>query len=323
MTKMEAGAQKRPTARLILQRLWLSIEPMIVGAARLLPGPTKLVLLRALAKAMRIRTVIVDGSYGEFQLNPLDLGVASEYLLSGTYSPQLLEFMLSWFRERGGAGTLIDIGANVGFTSIPLARAGIDCLCFEPDSTNFDLLEKNVLKLTPADRVRLFKVALFDCNSEVSFELSDWNHGDHRVRKVDTEGAFGEQNRSVTSVLGRCLDDLVDAASLRHPLAVKVDTQGAEANILRGGSSIISTAGLLSMEFCPYLLRRMGEREESLIEFVEKNFRYGCISNWHRHGSAFEFLKMDELVCRLKEFSRTVHTTQHLDLIVTKDPVPV
>jgi len=322
MTKAEARYPIRPTGRLILQRMWHSLEPAAVGVLHLFPGAAKLVLLRALAKAMNIRTVIADGNYGEFQLNPLDLGVASEYLLSGTYSPQLLEFVLDWFRERGGGGTLVDIGANIGFTSVPLAREGIDCLCFEPDPANFDLLEKNVLKLTPAGRVKLFNIALFDCNSEISFELSDWNHGDHRVRKVSSAGAFGEQNRAITKVPGRRLDDIVDAVTLRQPLAIKIDTQGAEANILRGGATVISAAGLLSMEFCPYLLRRMGEREDTLIEFVEKNFAFGCVSNWHRHGSTYEFLKMDELVDRLKAFSRSVQTTQHLDLIVTKDFAP-
>ena len=169
--------------------------------------------------------------------------------------------------------------------------------------------------------IKLFNVALFDANCEVSFEISDWNHGDHRVRLVDTKGAFGEQHRMVTKVAARRLDGMVDIESIRRPLFVKIDTQGGEAHVLKGGEAVISSADLLSLEFCPYLLRRAGQHENTLIDFVERHFVAGYIDNWHVHSERPRLIEINELVGTLRNFSKSVKTTQHLDLLLVRDRI--
>lgn len=308
----------RPTLRLLLQRIWHAMEPAGDWAIRRMPTSMKLIMFRALVKTLRVRTVAVDGSYGQFQGNPLDLGVLSEYMLTGTYSPELMKFLLNWFR-RFGPGTMIDVGANIGLTTVPIAMAGVDCICFEPDINNFKLLQANTERLCPGASVKLFNLAIFDTEGEVSFEISDWNHGDHRVRVVDTDGAFGEQHRAVTTVAARRLDSVVDIQNIRRPLFVKIDTQGGEAHVLKGGDTVVSSADLLSLEFCPYLVRRMGQHESLLIDFVERHFVAGYIGNWHVHSENDRLLGIDELVRVLRDFSRSVNSTEHLDLLLVRD----
>jgi FkbM family methyltransferase len=308
----------RPTLRLLFQRVWHATEPACDWAIRCLPNAVKLIIFRALVKELRVSAVTVKGSYGEFHGNPFDLGVLSEYMLSGTYSPELMKFLLAWF-QRFGHGTMIDVGANIGLTSIPLAMSGVDCICFEPDAGNFKLLQANAKRHELSGSVKLFNIAIFDSDSEVSFEISDWNHGDHRVRMVDSKGAFGEEHRVVTTVAARRLDNVVDTKVIRRPLFVKIDTQGGEAHALKGGESVISSADLLSLEFCPYLLRRAGQHEQVLIDFVERHFAAGYIGNWHSHSERHRLLKIDELVLTLRSFSRTINTTEHLDLLLVRD----
>lgn len=307
----------RPTLRLLLQRIWHAVEPAGDWVIRCMPSSAKLIMFRALVKSLRVRTVTVEGSYGPFQGNPLDLGVLSEYMLTGTYSPELVKFLLNWF-QRFGPGTMIDVGANIGLTAVPVAMAGVDCICFEPDIGNFRLLQINTERC-PAGSVKLFNLAIFDTEGEVSFEISDWNHGDHRVRNVDTSGAFGEQHRIVTTVAARPLDSVVDIQNIRRPLFVKIDTQGCEAHALLGGNTVVSSADLLSLEFCPYLVRRMGQHESLLIDFIERHFVAGYIGNWHDHSQNDRLLAIDELVKLLRDFSRSVKTTQHLDLLLVRD----
>jgi FkbM family methyltransferase len=307
----------RPTLRLVLQRAWHAMEPAADWAVRCLPGSVKLIIFRALIKALRVRTVSVDGVYGIIQGDPLDLGVLSEYMLTGSYSPELIKFLLDWFK-RFGAGTMIDVGANIGLTAVPIAMSGVKCMCFEPDLNNFSLLKTNT-EQHGLTNVKLFNVAVFDTNCEVSFEISDWNHGDHRVRLVDTKGAFGEQHRMVTKVAARRLDEIVDIEDIHRPLFVKIDTQGGEAHVLKGGEAIISSADLLSLEFCPYLLRRAGQHEDTLIEFVERHFVAGYIDNWHVHSERPRLIEIKELASTLRDFSKSVKTTQHLDLLLVRD----
>jgi FkbM family methyltransferase len=307
----------RPTLRLLLQRAWHAMEPLADWAIRCLPGSVKLIVFRGLVKVLRVRTVSVEGAYGRIQGDPLDLGVLSEYMLTGSYSPELIKFLLDWF-ERFGAGTMVDVGANVGLTAVPVAMSGVECMCFEPDLNNFNLLKANA-EQRGLTNVKLFNVAVFDANCEVSFEISDWNHGDHRVRLVDTKGAFGEQHRMVTKVAARRLDGMVDIESIRRPLFVKIDTQGGEAHVLKGGEAVISLADLLSLEFCPYLLRRAGQHEDTLIDFVERHFVAGYIDNWHVHAERSRLIEINELVATLRNFSQSVKTTQHLDLLLVRD----
>jgi hypothetical protein len=49
------------------------------------------------------------------------------------------------------------------------------------------------------------------------------------------------------------LDDFFDKVT--GPLAVKVDTQGAEPFVIAGDKRIFAGAGLIAMEFCPFLMR--------------------------------------------------------------------
>jgi len=308
----------RPTLRLLLQRAWHAIEPAADWLIRCLPNSVKLIMFRGLVKALRVRAVSVEGSYGRFQGDPLDLGVLSEYMLTGSYSPELIKFLLDWF-QRFGAGTMIDVGANIGLTALPVAMSGVECVCFEPDLNNFNLLKANTEQHGLAKLVKLFNVAIFDSSCEVSFEISDWNHGDHRVRLVDSKGAFGEQHRVVTKVAARQLDGMVDVENIRRPLFVKIDTQGGEARALKGGETVVSSADLLSLEFCPYLLRRAGEHENTLIDFVEKHFVAGYIGNWHAHSERFRLQEIGELVAALRKFSQSINTTQHLDLLLFRD----
>jgi FkbM family methyltransferase len=308
----------RPTLRLLLQRIWHALEPAGDWAIRRMPASVKLIMFRALVKTLRVRTVTIEGAYGQLQGNPLDLGVLSEYMLTGTYSPELMKFLLNWFR-RFGPGTMIDVGANIGLTTVPVAMAGVECIFFEPDIGNFKLLQANMERHCPGASVKLFNLAIFDTEGEVSFEVSDWNHGDHRVRMVDTDGAFGEQHRVVTTVAARRLDSVVDIENIRRPLFVKIDTQGGEAHVLKGGDAVVSSADLLSLEFCPYLVRRMGQHESLLIDFVERHFVAGYIGNWHVHSENDRLLEVDELVRVLRDFSRSVNTTQHLDLLLVRD----
>ncbi len=161
----------------------------------------------------------------------------------GTYSPAFVKFVIDWFLNKQ-AGTFLDIGANIGLISVPIARSGVDCICFEPDPRNYSFLIRNSAEFLLSGRIKTYNLALFDRNSEIVFEMSDWNYGDHRIRSKhdNSTDAFGERHRKTITVTASRLDDVVDVIGLRTPLVVKIDTQGAEVNILRGGGGVISRA---------------------------------------------------------------------------------
>ena len=92
--------------------------------------------------------------------------------------------------------------------------------------------------------------------SQLDFELSNYNLGDHRVRVDDTNVAKAE-TRQVIRVQAVPLDSL-DLVRADRALGVKIDTQGAEPFVIAGGRKTLSSAQLLVLEWWPYMITRMG-----------------------------------------------------------------
>ena len=98
--------------------------------------------------------------------------------------------------------------------------------------------------------VEFHQAALFDRPTTLSLALANGNIGDHRVSTSSVDG------RESVEVPALPLDDFFEGISGR--LAIKIDTQGAEPFVIAGGRKTFSRAGLLVMEFCPFLIRQLG-----------------------------------------------------------------
>jgi hypothetical protein len=68
------------------------------------------------------------------------------------------------------------------------------------------------------------------------------------------------------------LDDIVPE-NLSKP-AVKIDVQGAEPFVVQGGDRTLKQAGLIIMEFAPYLMGRMDADPEVVLRFLSTNFAH-------------------------------------------------
>jgi FkbM family methyltransferase len=208
---------------------------------------------------LRFSEVAADGDRGTIASSSADNMVIVEYAQTGTFAPGVTEALQAFFAPTGG--TYLDIGANIGLMTVPFARdPRIRCLAFEPDPTNFGFLQRNIARNAPASSAELHQVALFKERTTLSLALADGNLGDHRVT---LSGVPGRRN---VDVRGVPLDDFSDR--VERPLAVKIDTQGAEPFIIAGGQNVLAEAGLLAMEFCPYLMRQLGGDLEAPIALI-------------------------------------------------------
>jgi FkbM family methyltransferase len=177
-------------------------------------------------------------------------------------------------------GTFIDVGANIGLSSIPIAQnAQVLCHCFEPEPANFSYLATNVKENCHSGNVLLHNLALFDHPSELEFELSSNNMGDHRVRISSTTGAYSENARRTIRVTAVRLDDVFRGHALRLPLAVKIDTQGSEPQVVAGGRSVLGQASLVHLEFWPYGMERTGGNVNELLDFFASTFDQGTMAH--------------------------------------------
>ena len=171
---------------------------------------------------------------------------------------------------RPGA-TVFDIGANIGAHTLPLARlvgpTG-SVHAFEPVSWAVAKLRAN-LALNPdlAERVTIHQRLLTDSETGVvptaihaSWPLgvaSDL-HPILRGREMPTQGA-----KTAT------LDDFVRQAALTRLDFIKLDVDGGECGVIRGGlETLRRLRPTVIVELSPYILEEAGESLEGLVELI-------------------------------------------------------
>jgi hypothetical protein len=103
---------------------------------------------------------------------------------------------------------------------------------------------------------------------------------------------------------------------ITRPLAAKIDVQGAEPFVLAGGRDTLSQASLLSLEFWPYSMRRMGGDISAVIAFLTGHFQEGSISPGDQDEPT-AWQPIGSVASSLHEFSKTGNR-DYLDVTVRK-----
>jgi FkbM family methyltransferase len=262
----------------------------LLGAASWLPAVVRGTLLRALAASSGgyetlqalgrrhgVRDLRIAGDYGLIEGSIDDGGVLRSYAMTKSWAGPGNRLFVELF-DRHGGGTYIDVGANIGLTTIPIAKnAAVACKAFEPSPDNLRYLKSNLATNCPQANVEIFDLALFDVAGTLAFELSDRNLGDHRIRVRDTDGQWSESRRSVIQVRADRLDNVLTVGALAGPIGAKIATQGAESQVFSGGRSLLEAAALVAFEFWPYGIARANGDPAVVTSFIREHFRTGAV----------------------------------------------
>jgi FkbM family methyltransferase len=168
----------------------------------------------------------------------------------------------------GPGMTFVDAGANDGlFTLFAARRVGPSgqVWAFEPSPRELLRLKRNV-RLNGIGNVRLFPLALADCEGQAEMKIADDEHSGQ-----NTLGDFAYQIELAgrERVSTRRLDDLVQQECLRPVDVIKLDVEGAELSVLTGASSVLrKQRPLLLLEVNENALRLQGTTGAALIEFL-------------------------------------------------------
>ena len=144
------------------------------------------------------------------------------------------------------------------------AALGAKVVAFEPQPANAVLLRSNVERNAFEEVVEVHEIALGSDPGRGVLRLSIDNQGDHRVVP---DGVFvANSAREEIDVPIRRLDDVLGG---RRPTVIKLDTQGSEVAILRGGRDArLCPNVVIVLEFWPYGLERCGANAQQLLEIL-------------------------------------------------------
>lgn len=175
----------------------------------------------------------------------------------------------------------LDVGANIGYYSLIASRLLGEqgkVISYEPDATNFALLQRNILH-NHCHNVQAVNAALADENSQGQLFLSADNLGDHRIYPAEEQ----RNSQSITLYNGA---EHVSQFS-QHLDFIKVDTQGAEYFVIKGLMPLIEkNAEHLHMivEICPYGIRKSGAHGLDLLALLEQTGLEFFIIDHIQHG---------------------------------------
>jgi len=152
--------------------------------------------------------------------------------------------------HQGGFQSFVDVGANYGFVSILARRAApsIHVVAIEADPRLMPLISINLERNGVSDADVVHAIAGATVDGTTTFSLDPNSTLDNRVR-MDSWDKI--------PVAQLTLDSIIDDLTLPNPIFLKVDTQGFEAEVLAGATSLLSNRNdwMIKMEFGPLWLR--------------------------------------------------------------------
>ncbi|SIT42968.1 Methyltransferase FkbM family [Paraburkholderia ribeironis] len=256
--------------------------------------------LSSLARKLNVVQLSASGQYGTMTSSSNDLNILKKYAETGRWAPELTKRLKLFFADSGG--TYLDIGANIGMTTIPIAQHNehVKCYAFEPEPVNYRNLVRNIAENCPASNVETYKLALHEREDMLPFEIADGNLGDHRLHiETDLPAKQDEVGRKIIEVRCARLDDL--PIELTGPVFVKIDTQGAEPFVFAGGRRTLARADAILVEWSPYHMARLGGDPNLVLRFLEEHFNHGQIEQTDaKAGQQGESGPMTEIATHLQ-----------------------
>jgi len=176
----------------------------------------------------------------------------------------------TWIRETSNVRTIVDIGANTGsyveYLNGFFKPAAIHA--FEPQAA----CQPKLAALRPSiPRLTIHQLALADEAGQATFFENEYGPASSLLHVSElSKQAFPETEReTATTVRVARLDDVLDAASLERDVLIKIDVQGVEDRVIRGGRAVFSAAKivLIEMSFTPmYESQPLFEEVHTLLE---------------------------------------------------------
>ena len=174
-------------------------------------------------KTHNLRSYNWNGKKVVYRTSSSDMTLIYEILLKSKYRSEY------YFPEKIKPEVILDIGGNVGITSIYLASIfpNATIYTFEPLLENFKILQKNTEQY---GNIKVFNIGLGSKNGSFKVFLSD-DSENFGGASFYSEGE-GNKTESYTECKVRNINDVIQELNISAIDLIKIDTEGAEYDIL-------------------------------------------------------------------------------------------
>jgi len=172
---------------------------------------------------------------------------------------------------------IFDIGASTGaFSLVTTFEKDMKCYSFEPNTELFATFYENVFLNSQeypwlAENIKLSKNAFWDEKKNMTLNVaskSEWSglstFGSDLRRIADRSDILQIEVECIT------IDDFMETNQIPWVNAIKIDTEGAELNILKGAAkTLIRHMPNLIIEFCQENTEQFGYSTNDILEFLQ------------------------------------------------------
>lgn len=170
----------------------------------------------------------------------------------------------------------VDIGANRGWYSLLATSLNSESvvIAFEPEDTVRDKLQVNLTR-NGFDNVQIFSCALgANPHTAQIWSYSGGNDGMHTLYPIEDWNAVSGKQVTVRT-LNECLKPVRDSGL---PIVIKIDVEGSEMDVLRGGFEILQQNDVqIIMEINETLLRAGQTSSAAIFEYLKS---FGFSGYW-------------------------------------------
>ena len=161
--------------------------------------------------------------------------------------------LLDWIDAMPRSAVMYDIGASNGIFSVYAAAKGVAVYAFEPDPSNYFLLSYNNYLNSSRGKSGVKGCMNFAISNEMAI-------GTMNIRKMELGGHEKILDKSVDvfghtfapahthAVVKYKMDDLPGILKSKSPTHIKIDVDGAEIEVLQGGSEVLKSAQSVFIE---------------------------------------------------------------------------
>jgi len=207
-------------------------------------------------------------------------------------------------------GTFLDVGANIGTTTIAALASGrfAAVIALEPELENVRLLRANAALNGFEREVKVLPVAASDREGIAHLRMSVKNSGGHSVAIEDP----GESTARAIQVVR--LDHLVERGVIDPDRVgmVWVDAQGHEGHVVRGAQSLVRRGIPVVLEFAPAQLAA-SSRLETLLDDAREHYTHFV----DLRTAALGAIRRSEVLRPVGELTRLVDALDAQDRVFT------
>ncbi|MDF1485785.1 FkbM family methyltransferase [Ramlibacter sp. H39-3-26] len=163
---------------------------------------------------------------------------------------------------------IVDIGANIGFSSVCFGEnfPATRIIAVEPNPELAPLFHEN-MRVNGIANYELLVKAVGDSDQKLPFSCPPGFSVDAKVTTADTAPSFWAEQTTLAQILSGTPDEA--------PVYIKIDAQGHDYNIIKGGKSFFDRAHryLVRVEFAPaWIEQGAGGSPQEFLAYLTQKF---------------------------------------------------